>query len=90
MTPTEYVDALRAWLRPRLRAARERTGLTQTAMAVRLEWERPVYGRFERCVHVPSLESLDAFARASGTPLARLLEGLERIPLPERASTEAA
>lgn len=41
-------------------------GLTQADVAERTGIHRPIVGRIERGVHVPTLETCEAFARACG------------------------
>jgi putative transcriptional regulator len=59
-------DATRAQWAERLRAAREKRGITQAALADQLGCTRQALSAWERGINVPSLEARRAIAAALG------------------------
>ncbi len=57
----------------RVRAAREREGLTVSELAMRAGMKRPNVSRLEHGRHEPSLDTLERIAKALDTPVAQLV-----------------
>lgn len=74
----------------RIRAIRRARGLTCAALASRIGTWRPILGRVERGVHLPSLPFLAEISAALGVPLAALVQPVDRMPppgFPEKSDT---
>lgn len=71
--PPERVDARRQAIADRMRAARQRAGLTQETVALRAEIRIATYSRIENGRSYPRLDTLIRIADAIGVPLRDLV-----------------